>query len=133
MLTLRNLTQATKGHRTKVEILMVLAAVAAMLAGAPLTYAQPSGMGPQMMTARTDACKGKAKNDDCSFTGANGQTVNGTCVAMHGGELMCRPKGGMGMGGMGGGGMGGMGGMGGGGMGGMMGGTPGAAPSPPSK
>jgi hypothetical protein len=109
----------------KIRMLTVSAVLAMMPAAAPLSFAQPSGMGPQIMQARTDACKGKAENDACSFTGANGQTIKGTCVTMRG-ELMCHASG-MGMGGMGGGGVGG------GGMGGMMGGMPGAAPSPASK
>jgi hypothetical protein len=43
-----------------------------------------------------DACADLTLDDDCSFTGARGETLSGTCQDVPGGELACVPAGGRG-------------------------------------
>lgn len=86
----------------KIMTATVSTALVAMLAIAPMAYAQnapaaPGGammQGPHegMLARLTDACKDKKADAPCSFTRRNGETANGTCETRRG-RLLCVPAG----------------------------------------
>jgi hypothetical protein len=86
-------------------VVLILAAFAILSAGALHAQTGPSGpTGPSgqplgrssrraiMMQRMAAACSGKALNDPCEMTRANGKTVDGTCQNKHHTEqLVCMP------------------------------------------
>jgi hypothetical protein len=57
--------------------------------------AEGSVDGPVMVYGDGAVCSGKAAGEPCSFTGPDGQTVNGTCATL-GNQLACVLAGAMG-------------------------------------